>query len=188
MGALLPASRCGDLGWGAQRPQRIPPPAAARSSRADERRQWPDRRRECWWRNRHDRVRFQRRHGDVVARGVDAGGHLHDWNSRSGEHGPTRAAARCRHSRRSRTARGFRRPPVPGLQNGNIGEVRSITMLPNDAMDTLFEATIEATEEAIMNALVAARTMTGIDHRTILALDHEQLREVLRRHNRLSQP
>jgi D-aminopeptidase len=77
---------------------------------------------------------------------------------------------------------------IVGLQNGDIGTVRTVAMLPNDALDPLFEATIQATEEAIVNALVAAKTMTGINHRTIPAIPHEQIREILRNHNRLEDP
>ncbi|HKW87233.1 MAG TPA: P1 family peptidase [Candidatus Acidoferrales bacterium] len=62
-----------------------------------------------------------------------------------------------------------------------------ITMLPNEQMDPLFEATVQATEEAVVNALVAAKTMTGIDNRTVEALPHDKLREVLKKYNRLAQ-
>jgi L-aminopeptidase/D-esterase-like protein len=55
-------------------------------------------------------------------------------------------------------------------------------------MDPLFEATVQATEEAIVNALVAAETMTGVDDRTVIALPHDRLREVLRKYNRLVGP
>ena len=58
-------------------------------------------------------------------------------------------------------------------------------MLPNDQMDELFEATVQATEEAVVNALVAARTMTGSEGHTVEALPHDQLREVLKKYNRL---
>ena len=58
-------------------------------------------------------------------------------------------------------------------------------MLPNDGMGPLFEATVGATEEAILNALVAARTMTGIDGHRVVALPHDRVRESLRRHGRL---
>jgi L-aminopeptidase/D-esterase-like protein len=50
----------------------------------------------------------------------------------------------------------------------------------------LFEATVGATEEAIVNALVGARTMTGKDGRTVHAIPHDRLREILRRHGRLA--
>jgi D-aminopeptidase len=61
-----------------------------------------------------------------------------------------------------------------------------ITMLPNGNMDPLFEATVQATEEAVVNAMVAAKTMTGIDNRTVEALPHDKLREVLKKYNRLA--
>jgi len=61
----------------------------------------------------------------------------------------------------------------------------SPVMLSNDLIDPLFEATVEATEEAILNVLVAAETTTGIDGNTVYALPHERLREVLRKYNRL---
>ena len=61
-----------------------------------------------------------------------------------------------------------------------------VTMLPNEQMDPLFEATVQATEEAVVNALVAAKTMTGIDNRTVEALPHDRLREVLKKYNRLA--
>jgi D-aminopeptidase len=74
---------------------------------------------------------------------------------------------------------------ISGLQNGDIGKLHDVAMLPNDALDPLFEATIEATEEAIDNALVAAKTMTGINNRTVLAIPHERIREILANHSRL---
>ena len=65
------------------------------------------------------------------------------------------------------------------------GRTRTLTMLPNDRMGPLFEATVEATEEAVVNALVAPETMTGVDGRTVLALPYDRLREVLKKYNRL---
>jgi len=62
-----------------------------------------------------------------------------------------------------------------------------LTMLPNDRMDALFAATVEATEEAIVNALVAAETMTGADNHKAVAIPHERVKEVLRRYNRLAE-
>jgi D-aminopeptidase len=62
-----------------------------------------------------------------------------------------------------------------------------LTMLPNDRMDALFAATVEATEEAIVNALVAAETMTGVDNHTAVAIPHDRLREVLKKYNRLAE-
>ena len=63
----------------------------------------------------------------------------------------------------------------------------SLTMLPNDRMGPLFEATVEATEEAIINAMVAAETMTGVDGHKVMALPHDRLRAVLKKYNRLAQ-
>ena len=60
-----------------------------------------------------------------------------------------------------------------------------LTMLPNGQLDPLFLATVQATEEAIINAMVAAETTTGINNRTVIALPHDRLREVLKKYNRL---
>jgi D-aminopeptidase len=60
-----------------------------------------------------------------------------------------------------------------------------LTMLPNDRMNPLFEATVQATEEAIVNALLAAETMTGIDSHKVIALPHDRLKQVMRKYNRL---
>ena len=60
-----------------------------------------------------------------------------------------------------------------------------VQMLPNSRTDALFEATVQATEEAVVNALVAAKTMTGADGHTVEALPHDRLREVLKKYNRL---
>ncbi len=61
----------------------------------------------------------------------------------------------------------------------------AVQMLPNEPMDALFEATVQATEEAVVNAMVAAKTMTGADGHTVDALPHDRLREVLKKYNRL---
>jgi D-aminopeptidase len=64
--------------------------------------------------------------------------------------------------------------------------VRDLKMLPNDSLDPLFLATVQATEEAVVNAMIAAETMTGIDDHTVIALPHDRLREVLKKYNRLA--
>ncbi len=64
----------------------------------------------------------------------------------------------------------------------------SATVLPNEAMNPLFTATVQATEEAIVNALVRGETMVGIDGHRVLGLPHDRLREVLARHGRLGAP
>jgi D-aminopeptidase len=64
--------------------------------------------------------------------------------------------------------------------------LRQLTMLPNDQINPIFLATVQATEEAVINALVAAETMTGANGHTVVALPHERLREVLQKYNRLA--
>jgi L-aminopeptidase/D-esterase-like protein len=63
--------------------------------------------------------------------------------------------------------------------------VVDLKMLPNNEIDPLFLATVEATEEAIVNAMVASKDMTGVDGHRVIALPHEQLRAVLKKYNRL---
>jgi D-aminopeptidase len=65
---------------------------------------------------------------------------------------------------------------------------RALTMLPNERISPLFEATIQSTEEAIVNAMVAAQTMTGANGLRVYALPHERLRAALRKYNRLVGP
>jgi D-aminopeptidase len=64
--------------------------------------------------------------------------------------------------------------------------VVDLKMLPNNLIDPVFRATVEATEEAIVNAMVAARDMTGADNHRVIALPHEALRAVLKKYNRLA--
>ena len=63
--------------------------------------------------------------------------------------------------------------------------VASIKMLPNAKLDPVFAAVVQATEEAITNAMIAADSMTGIDGHHVTALDHEKLRATLKKYNRL---
>ena len=63
--------------------------------------------------------------------------------------------------------------------------VVDVKMLPNDSLDPVFRATVEATEEAVVNAMVAAEDMTGVDHHRVIALPHAALRAVLKKYNRL---
>jgi len=70
---------------------------------------------------------------------------------------------------------------------GDKETVKGARILVNDAMDPLFEATVEATEESIVNAMVASDTMTGIDGRTVIGLPRDELVNVLRKYNRLAQ-
>ena len=63
--------------------------------------------------------------------------------------------------------------------------VVDLKMLPNDMLEPVFAATVQATEEAIINTMVAAETMTGIENHKVIALPHDRLRAVLKKYNRL---
>jgi D-aminopeptidase len=60
---------------------------------------------------------------------------------------------------------------------------RSIETMPNDLMDPLFAATVEATEEAIVNALIDNHDMVGRDNHRVEALPHQRLRQLLKQRN-----
>ena len=75
-------------------------------------------------------------------------------------------------------------PPTPAPVAPK--SVHQLTMLPNDSLDPIFLATVQATEEAVVNAMVAAETMKGINDHKVIALPHNRLREVLKKYNRLS--
>jgi D-aminopeptidase len=68
-----------------------------------------------------------------------------------------------------------------------VSGVHDLKMLSNDELNPLFLATVQATEEAVINAMVAAETMTGIDNHTVIGLPHDRLREVLKKYNRLEE-
>jgi L-aminopeptidase/D-esterase-like protein len=72
--------------------------------------------------------------------------------------------------------------PAPG---SGLRERRT-AFLRNEVMGPLFEATVGATEEAVVNALVAARTMRGRDAHEVLALPHDKVQAILRRHGLLA--
>jgi len=63
--------------------------------------------------------------------------------------------------------------------------VARVAMLSDDVIDPVYEAAVQATEEAIINAMLAARTMTGANWYRVEALPHDGLRAVLARHGRL---
>jgi L-aminopeptidase/D-esterase-like protein len=63
--------------------------------------------------------------------------------------------------------------------------VANVRMLPNDQLNPLFEAAVQATEEAIINAMLGAETMTGVDGHKVFALPHDGLRATLKKYNRL---
>jgi L-aminopeptidase/D-esterase-like protein len=62
---------------------------------------------------------------------------------------------------------------------------RELKMLPNEQLNPLFNATVEAVEEAIINALVAGRTMTGFQNHTVIGMPHDKVVEVLGKYKRL---
>ena len=64
-------------------------------------------------------------------------------------------------------------------------ETRRVAMLPNDRINPLFAATVQATEEAILNAMLGAETMTGVDGARVTALPVDRLLAALRKYNRL---
>ncbi len=61
---------------------------------------------------------------------------------------------------------------------------KSAEFLPNDSLSGLFRATVEATEEAIVNALVAGQTMTGINGNTVYGLPHDRLQAIMKKYGR----
>jgi L-aminopeptidase/D-esterase-like protein len=61
----------------------------------------------------------------------------------------------------------------------------SVETIPNDLMDPVFSGVVQATEEAVVNALVDNRSMTGRDNHQVDALPHDRLRELLNKYNRL---
>jgi L-aminopeptidase/D-esterase-like protein len=77
----------------------------------------------------------------------------------------------------------------PGADDGNWAENAAqpaqVTRLRSAALDPVFEATVQGVEAAVINAMVAARTMTGANYWTVSALPHGQLQAVLRRHGML---
>jgi len=65
---------------------------------------------------------------------------------------------------------------------------KQITMLPNDDLNPLFLATVQSVEEAVVNAMIAAKTMKGINDFEIRAIPHSELQQVLKKYNRLIEP
>lgn len=67
----------------------------------------------------------------------------------------------------------------------NRDENSKVEMLSNDLMNPLFEATVQAVEEAVLNAMLAAETMEGINGNTAYALPHDLLIQTLKKYNRI---
>ncbi len=62
-----------------------------------------------------------------------------------------------------------------------------LEMIPNDKMSRLFLATVQATEEAIVNALIAAETLEGVNDNKVFELPHNRLRKILKKYNQLKE-
>lgn len=74
----------------------------------------------------------------------------------------------------------------PGLKSADPGSApRSVQMYSNDLLTPLFEAATQATEEAVVNAMVAARTMEGADGVRVYGLPHSELQSILRKYGRV---
>ena len=74
------------------------------------------------------------------------------------------------------------------VNHAEQNEPSAILPVANARIDPIFEAAAQASEEAIVNALVAARTMTGVDGTRFFALPHDELRAILKRYNRIEGP
>ena len=84
------------------------------------------------------------------------------------------------------------------LDASDDDKIAKACLIPNDSMNPLFEATVQATEEAILNALIAAKTVTGRDHHTAYAItdmppstsptDYLSLVQILQKYNRYAPP
>jgi D-aminopeptidase len=71
-----------------------------------------------------------------------------------------------------------------GLAPEGNRTVTPVQMLSNDAINPVFSATVQATEEAIVNALVAGETMRGLNGRVVEAIPHDRLKELLKKYGR----
>jgi D-aminopeptidase len=67
-----------------------------------------------------------------------------------------------------------------------VDHVVDLKMAPNDLLNPIFKATVEATEESVINAMIAATSMSGIDNHHVSALPHDQLMAILKKYNRLN--
>ena len=63
--------------------------------------------------------------------------------------------------------------------------IRTIETMPNDLMDPIFAGVVQATEEAVANALIDNHDMIGRDNHRVEALAHDRLRDLLKKYNRL---
>ena len=75
---------------------------------------------------------------------------------------------------------------IRAIRKMESSPLESVDMIRNGLLDPVFTATVQATEEAIINALVAAKTMDGRDDRRVIALPYDRLKGVLQKYGRLS--
>ena len=70
--------------------------------------------------------------------------------------------------------------------NASASQVKTtqLTALGNEELDNLFLGTVQAVEESIINALVAAKTMVGVNGHRAVAIDHEALKQVMKKYGR----
>ena len=68
--------------------------------------------------------------------------------------------------------------------NATSGDITRLAMLPNARINPLFSATVQATEEAILDAMLAAETMTGADDVRVFALPADRLMAALGKYGR----
>jgi L-aminopeptidase/D-esterase-like protein len=67
----------------------------------------------------------------------------------------------------------------------NRDNFTTINQLPNDQINPLFDATVQAVEEAIINAMIAAETTEGINGNKAYAIPHQKVIEILKKYNRI---
>lgn len=80
----------------------------------------------------------------------------------------------------------FSNAPENRVQRGNVEPFRSARAFNDSVIDSVFRATVEATSEAVLNAMIAAETTIGRDGNTLHAIPHDRLREVMRKYGRLA--
>ena len=64
--------------------------------------------------------------------------------------------------------------------------MNSVETVPNDNLDPIFAGVVQATEEAVINALIDNQSMIGRDNHKVEALSHDRVRELLKKYNRLT--
>jgi L-aminopeptidase/D-esterase-like protein len=73
-------------------------------------------------------------------------------------------------------------------QSNSKGTLETWRSVPKERLDKIYEATVQATEEAIINSMIAAETMKGNNGSVIYALPHDRVQEILKKYNRTGSP